>query len=225
MVLRGTITPGRPAAALGGVHLGQGQAVAVGGHGAQLGHAAVVDGVQVQAVQIVAGLFGRDREPGLVDQPHQVVGVDRDPARQAVAAHHREVAGRQDRQVEARAAGLDHQAGVVAAEAERDVRAVGQLADDFIQRVGRGGDLAGLVDLGQALVDDLHVQVGGRERQGVAVGRQQDVRQDRDGVAALDDALHVTQRLQQRRPLDGKLHFSVQVPGRRDAENPPRAPQ
>jgi hypothetical protein len=77
------------------------------------------------------------------------------------------------------------------------------------------GDLAGHVDLGQALVDDLHVQVGGRERQGVAIGRQQDVRQDRDGVAALDDALHVTQRLQQRRPLDGKLHISVQVQGRR----------
>jgi hypothetical protein len=159
---------GQAGRALGGRHLGQGQAVTVGGHGAQLDLAALVDRVEIEAVQIVAGLFGRDRETGLVDQTDQLVGIDRDAARQAVRAHDREVAGRQHRQVEARTAGLDHQAGVIAAEAQRDVGAVGQLADDFIEGVGRRGDLAGDVDLSQALVDDLHVQIGRRERQRVA---------------------------------------------------------
>jgi len=37
--------------------------------------------------------------------------------------------------------------------------------------VGRRGDLAGLVNLRQGLVDDLHVEVGGREDQPVAFGR------------------------------------------------------
>ena len=80
-----------------------------------------------------------------------------------VRRHHREVAGRQHRQVEARAAGLHLQARVLAGVAQRDVGAFGQLADDLVEGVGRRGDLAGALHLGRGCVGDLHVEVGGRE--------------------------------------------------------------
>jgi hypothetical protein len=121
---------GRAGGALGGRHVGQRQARAVGGHGAQARGAVHDDRVHVEAVQIVARLLRRDGEAGLVDQPDQVVHVDADAAGEAIGAHHREVAGRQHRQVEAAAARRDGQARVLAGEAERDVGALGQLADD-----------------------------------------------------------------------------------------------
>ena len=61
--------PAGPTRALRRRHLGQGQAVAVGGHGAQLGLAVLDHRVEVQAVQVVARLLGGDGEAGLVDQP------------------------------------------------------------------------------------------------------------------------------------------------------------
>ena len=50
------------------IHLGARQAVPVGRDGAQLQLAAALDGVEVDAVEVVARLFGRDRELRLVDQ-------------------------------------------------------------------------------------------------------------------------------------------------------------
>jgi hypothetical protein len=199
--------------------------VAVGGHGAQLGLAVLDHGVQVEAAEVVAGLLGRHGEAGAVDQADQVAGVDGDAAGQTLGAHLREVAGRQHRQVELRAARLDSQPRIVAGEAQGDVGALGQLADDLVEGVGRGGDLALALDPGRRLVGDLHVEIGGRERHGLSVGREQHVGQDGDGVAPLDHALHMPERLQQRRPLDRQLHSSVQVPAACERGRPHASPR
>ncbi len=158
--------------------------------------------MQVQAVQIVARLLGGDGEAGFVDQADQVAGVDGDPARQPFRRHHREIPGREDRQIEFRAAGGDLQPGIVGAEAQFDLRALGQFAHDLVESVGGRRDLSLAVNAARRFVDDLHVQVGGRESHGVAVGGQQHIGQDRDGVAPLHHALHVSQRFQQGRALD-----------------------
>ena len=55
-----------PLAPFGPRDLGLGQAVAIGRHGAQ--QAARRDFVKIDAVQIVAGLLGRDRKAGLLDE-------------------------------------------------------------------------------------------------------------------------------------------------------------
>ncbi len=183
--------------------------MAVRGHRAQLGRAPVGDGVQVKAVQVVARLFRRDGEAGLVDQPDQGLGLEADAGREPVLGHHREVAGRQHRQVELRAAGRDLQPRVVGGVAQLHVRAFGQLADDLIEGVGGGGDLAGRLHRGGGLVNDLHVEVGGREGQRLLVGGQEHIGQDRDGVASFHDALHVAEGLEERRALDGQPHLVV----------------
>ena len=62
---------GHAVGAFGQGRVDAGQTVAVGGHAAQ--HRAVFAGgdVHVDAVQVIAGLFGRDREFRLVEQPPQ----------------------------------------------------------------------------------------------------------------------------------------------------------
>ena len=72
-VLRGTITPGMRAGALGQRLLDAGQAVAVGGDGAQHLRAVALGGVQVDAVEVVAGFLGADGEAGAVDQAAQLL--------------------------------------------------------------------------------------------------------------------------------------------------------
>ena len=71
-VLRGTMTPGMPSAPAGSGELDLRQAVAVGRDRAQRLRLAAAGDVQVDAVEIVARLLGRDRELGLVDQALQV---------------------------------------------------------------------------------------------------------------------------------------------------------
>ena len=57
----------------------------------------------------------------------------------------------------------DLQARILAGVAQRDVGALGQLADDLVEGVGRRGDLAGALHLGRGSIGDLHVEIGGRE--------------------------------------------------------------
>jgi hypothetical protein len=56
--------------------------------------------------------------------------------------------------------------------------------------------------------DDLKVEVGGGQPYGSGVGLNQHVRQDRNGVAALHDALNMVERLQERGALDDHTHSS-----------------
>ena len=85
---------------------------------------------------------------------------------------------------------------------ERDLGAVGQLSHDVVEHVRGNRARARLLDRGRHAVDDLHVEVGRLQRQLVALGAQEHVGEDRDGVAPLDDAMDVVERLQEVRPFD-----------------------
>jgi len=81
--------------------------------------------------------------------------------------------------------------------------------------VRRGGGAAvALYSRGDAL-DDFEVHVGRAQRQAAsptgALGAQQHIRQNRDGGAPLDDALHMAQRRQERRPFDGEIHLFARL--------------
>jgi ParB family chromosome partitioning protein len=67
-------------------------------------------------------------------------------------------------------------------------------------------DLARLLDPGLGLVDDLHVEVSGREAEPAPLGREQNVGQDRDCIPALHRALDVAQGFQEGGALDRQLH-------------------
>src|SRR6185312_5243302 len=80
------------------------------------------------------------------------------------------------------------------------------LADDIVERVRRSGRAAVSFDPTRHPLDDLQIHVGGAQRQVAAFGPQQNVLQNRDRGAALDDALDVAQRLKEGGPFDGELH-------------------
>ena len=61
-------------------------------------------------------------------------------------------------------------------------------------------------DLGRDRLDHLEVEVGGLEAERRLLGPHQHVGEDRNGVAPLDHAMDVAQRLQQLGALDGDLH-------------------
>ncbi len=70
----------------------------------------------------------------------------------------------------------------------------------------RHGRRARLRHVGGDLFGRLEVEVGAFQRH-LAVGRlDQHVGEDRDGVAAFDDAVDVAESLEQDGPLDGDLH-------------------
>ena len=100
-VLRGTMMPGMPLAPFGQRHLGLGQAVAVGCHGAQ--QRARRHLMQIDAVQVIAGLFGRDGKAGFLDQALEVGGGERKCIGQFAAGEIGEILGRQGLQGKARA--------------------------------------------------------------------------------------------------------------------------
>ena len=102
--------------------------------------------------------------------------------------------------------------------AELDHGAVGQLAGDLVQGDRGDGGGAGALDHGIGAVQHLDVEVGGAEADLVALGLDQQVGEDRNGVAALDDGLRLADRLEQRRAFDADLH----VPLPRSRANPGR---
>ena len=64
-----------------------------------------------------------------------------------------------------------------------------------------------------ALVDHLDVQIGGAEHDVVAVGLDQHVGQDRNGVAPFDDGLRLGDGLQKRGTFDAEFHGLFPCPG------------
>ena len=123
--------------------------------------------------------------------------------------HDREILARQRRQREVGPAGLDRQAARGAVVGQRDERAVGQLAHDLVQGDGRDGRRACALDLGGGVVDDLDIEVGRAEDDRVAFGLDQDVGEDRDGVAPLDHGLRLTDRLEKRAAFDAEFHALI----------------
>ena len=131
--------PGMPAAPSGSGSSHLRQAMAVGRHRAQRRGLGGAGRVQIDAVEIIARLFGRDRELGLVDQPLEVGGRQRERMAHLAGGEIGEIAFRQGLQGEARAPGADREHGAVAGAFDHDLRALGQLAHDVVEHVRRHG--------------------------------------------------------------------------------------
>ena len=210
-VLRGTITPGISAAPLGSgtstrarrwpsVATPRSTWVPLDG-----------GGMEIDAVQVVARLLGGDGEAGAVDDALEVGRRELEAVRQVALGHGREVGRRQALQGEARAAGANGQAVAVGGALELDLGAVGQLAHDLVERMRRRRRRSGLGGRRLDLLGDGEVHVGGGEAQPPLLRRDQDIGQDGDRVAPLDDALHMGQRLQEGCPFDRQFHGLVAI--------------
>ena len=196
--------------------LGQGQvdlrqAMAIGRDRAQGGCLGGAGRVQIDAVEVVAGLLGRDRKLGAVDQPLQIGGGQRERMRHVAGGEIRKIVFGQGLQREAGAAGTDRQHRAITVAFQHDLRAVRQLAHDVVEHVRRHGGGAPGRGFRRQRLRHLEVEVGGFQRQPGALGADQHVAQDRNGVAALDHAMDVAQRLQELRALDGDLHSNTRL--------------
>ena len=197
--------------ALGQRHFHPGQPMAVGGHAAQHLGAVRGGGMEVDAVQVVAGLLVGDRKPGAVDDALEVGRRELEAVRQVALGHRRKVGGRQALQGEARPAGPDHQRAAVGGGLELDLRAVRQLADDLVEgmRGRRGRARLGRTRLHR--FGDGEVHVGRRQAEASLLRGDQDIRQDGDRVSPFDHTLHVSQRLQKGCPFDRQFHVLIAV--------------
>ena len=182
------------------------QAVAVSRDRAQRLRLGGAGEVEIDAVEVVARLLGRDRELGLVDQALEVGGGKVELVGHFAGREIGKIAFRQGLQGKARAAGADRQHGAVAGGFEDDLRAFGQLAHDLEEHVRRDRGRSARPDLGRDRIGHFEVEVGGLEAELGAVGAHVHVGEDRNRVAPLHHAVDVTQRLQQFGPLDGDFH-------------------
>ena len=180
--------------------------MAVGRHRAQHVDLVRFGGVEIDAVEVIARFLGRDRKAGAVDEALQVGRRHQEIMREVAARHQRIILGRKARQGEGGAPGAERHQPLVAGGLQFDLGAFAQLADDVVERVRRHGGGAGRRALSGERGDHFEIHVGRGERELGALGAQQHVRQDRDGVAPLDDALHMSQSAEQRGAFDGQFH-------------------
>ena len=175
-------------------HAGEGQAVAIGGHGAQL---ATID-QQQQAVEVVAHVLRGHRELRLRQEVTELALGDGDRFEVGFDRRHaREVFRRQGLQREPALAGAHQQALVF--EVERDFGAVRQRAQDVLQLARPHRHRAVAVALGAVgRRGDLDFDVGRQQGQLFALFLEQDVGEDRQRMPFLDDARNRLQRRQQR---------------------------
>jgi hypothetical protein len=92
-------------------------------------------------------------------------------------------------------AGADRQHGALAGTLDDDLRALGQLAHDLVEHVRRYRRGAAGRCLGGDAVGHFQVEVGRLQAELALVGLDQDVGQDRDGIAPLNHAMHMAQGL------------------------------
>ena len=175
--------------------------MAVGRHGAQV---ALLGLVNIDAVQIIARLFGGDGEPRRINHVAHVGGGDGKGIRHVADTDRREILDRQCRKTEVRASGADH--GVAVGDRDLDLGAIGELADDVVQKMRRHRRGTGCADRAFDLRRDIHVHVGGCHQQRAVGGLQHDIGQDRNGVAAFDHGLDLAERPKEADPIDGEFH-------------------
>ena len=88
-----------------------------------------------------------------------------------------------------------------------DLRAVGELAHDVVQRVRRDRHRARCIHLGGYGLDRLHVEVGRLQRQHAGgLGSDQYIAEYRDGIALLHDARDMAKGAEQRIPVGNEAH-------------------
>jgi hypothetical protein len=201
--------------------LGLRQPVAVGRDRAQPRLAALAGAVEIDAVEIVPRLLGRDREAGLLDQPLQLLGVDVEGMAEIGRVERRKIGRRQHLELEAGlAAGQDH-APVFGLEFETDLRAVGELAHDIVQHMRRNSRSALRRHLGGKGLDDLDIEIGRGQDEFAAPPLDPHIGQDGDRVAALDDAGDMIERLGERASFDDQTHCVILEPRDRTMRGQP----
>jgi hypothetical protein len=167
--------------------------------------------MEEDAVEVVAGLLGRDREAGAIDQLLELGRGQGEAVLETLVAHGRELVGRQAGQIERGAPAAQGDLAAARAALDAHARALGQLAHDIVQRVRRRSGRARLRDLGLGRLDHREIEIGRGQAKRAVPRLEPDVRQDRNGGPALDHALDVAKRLQECSSFDGKLHAPCQI--------------
>ena len=165
--------------------------------------------MHIDAVQIVAGLFSGDGELRFIKQTSQHRSVGGEVGVILRCGHHRKILARQGCQREVRPAGLDGQATGRSIRIQRHQRPIGEFADNLMQ--GGGGNCGGTsaLYLSGRFVDHLNIKVGGAEHHITALGLDEDICEDWNGVAALNHRLRLGHSLQKRCAFNADLHFPL----------------
>ena len=117
-----------------------------------------------------------------------------------------EIAFRQRLQRKARTTRAQRKYGAVTRPFEDNLRAIGQLAHDVVKHMCRHGRRTAGGNLGCGRVRHFKIEIRGFQAQLAAVGLHQDVGENWNGIAALDHAMDVAQRLQKLCTLYGNFH-------------------
>src|SRR6185369_13109638 len=117
----------------------------------------VVDDVEEDSHQVIAGFFARDGEACLLDDLAKRGSRKLEAGRKVALGNDREIVAWKSRQVEARAAGNDLHFAF--GSSKLDLAAFWKLADDVEEGVGRNGRRARLVDGRLHRLVDLEVEV------------------------------------------------------------------
>ena len=161
--------------------------------------------MEENAVQIVARFFGRNRKTRLVDNFAQRRSRQFKAGRQLALGNDREIIAWQRCEIEARPAGIHCHLAIC--RFERDLAAFGQLTGDIEQCVCGNGGSAGLFDLRLDGFDNLEIKIRGHQLDPAAVhGFDQNIGQNRNGVAAFNHRLHMAQALQKHCPFNRRFH-------------------
>ncbi len=187
--------------------VGERQAVPICRHRAQAGSAIHGDGVNENAVQIIARLFSGNGEAGLVDQPRQFRGFDFKTRLKSVRRHRRKIASGKHWQMQARLARGNKKPRIIARHIELNRRSVRQFAYEVVEIVRWRRGLSRAFDLGRGRFRNLDIQIGCRQAQAVALGGHQHVGENGNCISPFDHALNVIECLQERRALDRQPHF------------------
>ena len=181
--------------------------MAVGRHGAQFCGIALADDMAKDAVQIITGLFGGDGKLRAVDQALQLRAGHGEGDRQVVGIEVGKIGVRQYLQRKARAARLQRHRGTVRG-IEVDLGTVRQFADDIVEHESGNGRRTGLLDHRRRGIGNFHIQIRRLQGEIRAFGRQQHIAENRDGIAALNDAMDVVQGFEKIGPFDCNFHNS-----------------
>ncbi len=116
---------------------------------------------------------------------------------------------RQGLQREARATGTDREYGAVAGRLQHDLCAFGQFADNVVEHVGGHRRAAAGSCLRGDRVGHLQIEIRRFQAERRAIGADEYVGENRNGVAPLHRTMHVAERSQQLGTLHGDLHCEI----------------
>jgi hypothetical protein len=110
-------------------------------------------------------------------------------------------------QREARSAGADGEHGAVAGRLQHDLRSFRQLAHDVVDHMRRHRGRAAGRDLRRDRLVHLEIEIGCFQRELRFFRADQDVGEDRNGIAPLDHAMDMSKRFEELGPLDRDFHL------------------